>query len=237
MSRAFAVGDGRGGRALLAIGEAKWHETMGLAHLERPAPCPWPADRGRADPARQRPDCSASAARGFTAELRDEAAQSGEVRLPDPPPTFTPASCYRPAHPPTGRSPDHDRVCNVPPVSSHICHRTEKVPEAAPADASANYLSCDRYLGPLAIQGQAHDVPPRKPLNSQLRRADLARFGYNQELHRRVGRLRVLRGGGSPTSPSSPPSSSCSSSASAFGGGGVLLDLADRVRRPDARWR
>jgi hypothetical protein len=83
---AFAVGDD-GRKAVLAIGEAKWHETMSLAHLER-------LRRIRSLLAAQdRPGASTArllcfSGAGFTAELRDEAAQSGEVRL------LTPADLY-----------------------------------------------------------------------------------------------------------------------------------------------
>jgi uncharacterized protein len=83
---AFAVGDD-GRKAVVAIGEAKWHETMSLAHLER-------LRRIRSLLAAQdRPGASTArllclSGAGFTAELRDEAAQSGEVRL------LTPADLY-----------------------------------------------------------------------------------------------------------------------------------------------
>jgi uncharacterized protein len=76
---AFAVGDG-GGEAILAIGEVKWHETMGLAHLERLRRIRGLlAAQGRPGAATARLLCFSGA--GFTAELRDQAAQSGEVRL------------------------------------------------------------------------------------------------------------------------------------------------------------
>jgi AAA+ ATPase superfamily predicted ATPase len=83
---AFAVGDD-GREAIVAIGEAKWHETMSLGHLERLRRI-----RGlltahdRPGAATARLLCFSGA--GFTAELRDEAAQSGEVRL------LTPADLY-----------------------------------------------------------------------------------------------------------------------------------------------
>ena len=76
---AFAVGD-NGQEAMLAIGEAKWHETMGLAHLERLRRIRGLLTaQGRPGAATARLLCFSGA--GFTAELRDEAAQSGEVRL------------------------------------------------------------------------------------------------------------------------------------------------------------
>ena len=83
---AFAVGDD-GREAVLAIGEAKWHETMGLAHLERLRHIRGLLTaQGRPGAGAARLLCFSGA--GFTAELRDEAAQSGEVRL------LTPADLY-----------------------------------------------------------------------------------------------------------------------------------------------
>jgi hypothetical protein len=71
----------------LAIGEAKWHETMSLAHLERLRHIRGLLTaQGRHGAATARLLCFSGA--GFTAELRDEAAQSGEVRL------LTPADLY-----------------------------------------------------------------------------------------------------------------------------------------------
>ena len=83
---AFAVGDdGRG--AILAIGEAKWHETMSLAHLERLRNiCGLLTAQGRLGAGTARLLCFSGA--GFTAELTDEATRSGEVRL------LTPADLY-----------------------------------------------------------------------------------------------------------------------------------------------
>jgi len=83
---AFAVGDD-GREAMLAIGEAKWHETMSFAHLERLRRIRGVLTaQGRPGAATARLLCFSRA--GFTAELRDEAAQSGEVRL------LTPADLY-----------------------------------------------------------------------------------------------------------------------------------------------
>jgi uncharacterized protein len=83
---AFAVGDA-GREAILAIGEAKWHETMGVSHLERLRRIRGLLTaQGRPGAATARLLCFSGA--GFTAELRAEAAQSGEVRL------LTPADLY-----------------------------------------------------------------------------------------------------------------------------------------------
>ena len=83
---AFAVDDG-GREAILALGEAKWHETMSLAHLERLRHIRGLlAAQGRHGAATARLLCFSGA--GFTAELRDEAVRSGEVRL------LTPADLY-----------------------------------------------------------------------------------------------------------------------------------------------
>jgi uncharacterized protein len=76
---AFAVDDG-GREAILAIGEAKWHATMSLAHLERLRHIRGLLTaQGRHGAATARLLCFSGV--GFTAELRDEAARSGEVRL------------------------------------------------------------------------------------------------------------------------------------------------------------
>jgi uncharacterized protein len=83
---AFAVDDD-GREALLAIGEAKWHETMSLAHLERLRHIRGLLSaQGRHGAATARLLCFSGA--GFTVELRDEAARSGDVRL------LTPADLY-----------------------------------------------------------------------------------------------------------------------------------------------
>jgi uncharacterized protein len=83
---AFAVGDD-GREAILAIGEAKWHKIMGLAHLERLRRIRGLLTaQGRPGGATARLLCFSGA--GFTAQLEDEAAQSGEVRL------LTPADLY-----------------------------------------------------------------------------------------------------------------------------------------------
>lgn len=83
---AFEAGnDGR--EAILAIGEAKWHETMGIAHLDRLRHIRGLLTaQGRPGAATARLLCFSGA--GFTAELRDEAARSGEARL------LTPADLY-----------------------------------------------------------------------------------------------------------------------------------------------
>jgi hypothetical protein len=83
---AFGVDDG-GREAILAIGEAKWHETMSTAHLDRLRHIRGLlAAQGRHGAATARLLCFSGA--GFTAELRDEAARSGEARL------LTPADLY-----------------------------------------------------------------------------------------------------------------------------------------------
>jgi len=83
---AFAVGDD-GREAVVAIGEAKWHETMSLAHLARLRRIRGLLTaQGRPGAATARLLCFSGA--GFSAELRDEAAQAGEVRL------LTPADLY-----------------------------------------------------------------------------------------------------------------------------------------------
>jgi uncharacterized protein len=83
---ALAVGDD-GREAILAIGEAKWHETMSLAHLERLRRIRGLlTTQGRLGAGTARLLCFGGA--GFTAELRDEAARSGDVGL------LTPADLY-----------------------------------------------------------------------------------------------------------------------------------------------
>jgi len=73
--------------ALLAIGEAKWHETMGLGHLERLRHTRGLLTaRGRRGAAAARLLCFSGA--GFSPELADEAARSGDIRL------LTPADLY-----------------------------------------------------------------------------------------------------------------------------------------------
>jgi uncharacterized protein len=83
-----ALGPGRDDReTLLAIGEVKWHETMGLAHLDRLRHI-----RGlltaqqRHGAATARLLCFSGA--GFTAELAEETVRAGDVRL------LTPADLY-----------------------------------------------------------------------------------------------------------------------------------------------
>jgi hypothetical protein len=72
---------------LLAIGEVKWHETMGLAHLERLRQIRGLLTaQGRHGAAGARLLCFSGA--GFTAELVDEADRSGDLRL------VTPADLY-----------------------------------------------------------------------------------------------------------------------------------------------
>jgi hypothetical protein len=83
---AFAA-DNDGREAMLALGESKWHGTMGFAHLERLRHIRGLLTaQGRQGAATARLLCFSGA--GFTAELRGEAAQSGEVRL------LTPADLY-----------------------------------------------------------------------------------------------------------------------------------------------
>jgi hypothetical protein len=73
--------------ALLAIGEAKWHEAMGIGHLERLRHIrSLLTAQGRHGAATARLLCFSGA--GFTAELADEAARSGDIRL------LTPADLY-----------------------------------------------------------------------------------------------------------------------------------------------
>jgi uncharacterized protein len=67
-------------QAILAIGEAKWHEIMDMAHLERLRHIRGLLTaQGRRGAARARLLCFSGA--GFTAELTDEAARSTDVRL------------------------------------------------------------------------------------------------------------------------------------------------------------
>jgi hypothetical protein len=74
-------------QTLLAIGEVKWHETMGLAHLDRLRQIRGLLTaQGRPGAAAARLLCFSGA--GFAAELVDEAARSGDVRL------LTPADLY-----------------------------------------------------------------------------------------------------------------------------------------------
>ena len=73
--------------ALLAIGEAKWHETMGLGHLERLRHTRGLLTaQGRRGAAAARLLCFSGA--GFSPELAHEAARSGDIRL------LTPADLY-----------------------------------------------------------------------------------------------------------------------------------------------
>jgi AAA+ ATPase superfamily predicted ATPase len=72
---------------LQAIGEAKWHETMGIGHLERLRHIRGLlAAQGRNGAATARLLCFGGG--GFTAELTSEATRSGDVRL------LTPADLY-----------------------------------------------------------------------------------------------------------------------------------------------
>jgi uncharacterized protein len=94
---ACAAGDD-GRQAILAIGAAKWHGTMSLAHLERLRHIRGLLTmRGRLGAGTARLLCFSGA--GFTAELRDEAARSGEVGLLTPadlyPGILLPDSCHR----------------------------------------------------------------------------------------------------------------------------------------------
>jgi AAA+ ATPase superfamily predicted ATPase len=83
---AFAVGDD-GREVILAIGEVRWHEAMSLAHLEQLRRIRGLlTTQGRLGAEGARLLCFSGA--GFTAELRDEAARSGEVGL------LTPADLY-----------------------------------------------------------------------------------------------------------------------------------------------
>lgn len=70
-------------QVLLAIGEVKWHETMDLAHLERLRHIRGLLTaQGRPGAAAARLLCFSGA--GFTAELVNEAARSGDVQLVTP---------------------------------------------------------------------------------------------------------------------------------------------------------
>jgi hypothetical protein len=84
----MALGAGRDDRGtLLAIGGVKWHETMGLTHLDRLRHI-----RGLLT-AQARPGAGAArllcvSGSGFTEELAQEAGRAGDVRL------LTPADLY-----------------------------------------------------------------------------------------------------------------------------------------------
>jgi uncharacterized protein len=83
-----AVGPADDGReTVLAIGEVKWHETMGMPHLERLRHI-----RGLLTAKHHHGAATARllcfSGSGFTAELTDEAGRSGDVRL------LTPADLY-----------------------------------------------------------------------------------------------------------------------------------------------
>ncbi len=72
---------------LLAIGEVKWHETMGMPHLERLRHIRGLLTaQGRRGAATVRLLCFSGA--GFTAELASEASGANDVRL------LTPADLY-----------------------------------------------------------------------------------------------------------------------------------------------
>lgn len=74
--------------ALLAIGEAKWHQTMGVGHLDRLRHIRGLLTaQGRRGAAAARLLCFSSA--GFSPDLVDEAARSGDIRL------LTPEDLYR----------------------------------------------------------------------------------------------------------------------------------------------
>jgi uncharacterized protein len=73
--------------AILAIGGAKWHETIGMGHLERLRHIrELLTVQGRRGAAAARLLCFSGA--GFSPELTDEAARSGDIRL------LTPADLY-----------------------------------------------------------------------------------------------------------------------------------------------
>lgn len=75
--------DDDGREVLLAIGEAKWHETMGLGHLERLRHIRGLLTaQGRPGAATARMLCFSGA--GFTDGLSAEAARSGDIRLLGP---------------------------------------------------------------------------------------------------------------------------------------------------------
>lgn len=83
---AFGFDDGDR-QTILAIGESKWHETMGIAHLERLRHLRGLLTaQGRHGAATARLLCFSGT--GFTTELTDEAARSGDIRL------LTPADLY-----------------------------------------------------------------------------------------------------------------------------------------------
>ena len=78
---AFGLSDD-GGETLLAIGEAKWHDTMGLGHLSRLRHVrSLLTAQGRPGAAAARLACYSGS--GFTDELREVAAASGDVVLVD----------------------------------------------------------------------------------------------------------------------------------------------------------
>lgn len=125
---AFAVGDD-GREAMLAIGEAKWHETMSFAHLERLRRIRGVLTaQGRPGAATARLLCFSRA--GFTAELRDEAAQSGEVRL------LTPADLY------TGILLPLAEIEAQPSTFLQFVHSSDRArcPEGTPANNTSAHL-------------------------------------------------------------------------------------------------
>ncbi len=92
--------EGNDRQTLLAIGEVKWHETMGQAHLERLRHIRGLLTaQGRHGAATARLLCFSGA--GFTAELVDEAARSADLRL------VTPADLYTGVLGLSFRAPDH----------------------------------------------------------------------------------------------------------------------------------
>lgn len=77
---AVGIPDGAVKPPLLAIGEAKWNDTMGLAHLERlRAIRETVTDAGRYDTGGTRLLCFSGA--GFNDRLREAAAEAGDVHL------------------------------------------------------------------------------------------------------------------------------------------------------------
>lgn len=79
--------DDAGRPVILAIGEVKWHQIMGIAHLERLRHIRGLLTaQGRTNSETARLLCFSGA--GFTTELADEAARSGDVQL------LTPANLY-----------------------------------------------------------------------------------------------------------------------------------------------
>jgi AAA+ ATPase superfamily predicted ATPase len=74
--------DGRGAPPLLSIGEAKWGEVMGLSHLNRLRHIRRLLDRNEAFNT-DRTVLACYSGRGFSAELRAEAARDPAVRLVD----------------------------------------------------------------------------------------------------------------------------------------------------------